>query len=206
MNECTPLRPSIDSITTSNFTMTARRKSGGSDVRYYEAQDTIAQFDRIADDLTRDLQKSQPGSDITITAKELATFTHGLQQFQEDVLGTSNAQLIPNAPARIPAKIFRTDTITSGSPIYKALKAAYEFRQTQGWRRWDFASVSKRQQHLSLVSHIRKELVSQNLIKNPVVAFDDTIDKEDLEKLGAIVVRMGGKVLLSIFLLFASIC
>ncbi|KAF8940045.1 hypothetical protein EDD21DRAFT_336620 [Dissophora ornata] len=174
--------------------MTARRKSGGADVRFYEAPDTIAQFERIKDDLVRDLNKSQPASDITLSAKELAHFTHALQQFQEDVLGTNNAHLLPSSSARIPAKIFRCETITTGSPIYKALKAAYEYRHSQGWRRWDLSSSARKSQNMELVSHIRQELVSQGVIKNPVIAFDDSIGEEEREKLETSVERLGGSV------------
>ncbi|KAF9985875.1 hypothetical protein BGZ75_002454 [Mortierella antarctica] len=173
--------------------MTARRKSGGSDAKFYEAADTVAQFDRIKDDLVRDLQKSQ-GSDIAITAKELAQFAYALQQFQEDVLGTNNAHLLASAPARIPAKIFRCDTITTSSPIYKAFKAAYEYRMGQGWRRWDLSSTARKSQNLELLIHIRQELVSQGLIKNPAVVFDSSIGAEELEKLEAAVERLGGSV------------
>jgi len=172
--------------------MTARRKSGGADARFYESPDTVVQFENIKDDLQRDLNKSHPGSDNTISAKELAQFTYGLQQFQEDVLGTNNAHLLPSVPARIPAKIFRCDTITTDSPIYKVLKAAYEFRQSQGWRRWDLASLPRKTQNLELVSHIRQELVSQGVVKNPAVAFDESVSSEERERLEASVEHLGG--------------
>ncbi|KAI1320348.1 hypothetical protein EDD11_001149 [Mortierella claussenii] len=172
--------------------MSARRKSGGADVRFYEAADTVAQFERIKDDLTRDLNKRQPGSDVSVSAKELSNFVHSLQQFQEDVLGTNNAHLLNAAPARIPAKIFRCDTINRSSAIYKALKAAYEYRHAQGWRRWDLSSSARRTQNVELVAHIRQELVSQGLIKNPVVAFDGSVGEEEREKLQASVERLGG--------------
>ncbi|KAG0205966.1 hypothetical protein BGX28_002516 [Mortierella sp. GBA30] len=177
--------------------MTARRKSGGSDAKFYEAADTVARFERIKDDLVRDLQKNQ-GSDIALTAKELAQFTHSLQQFQEDVLGTNNAHLLHSATARIPAKVFRCDAITASSPIYKALKAAYEYRMSQGWRRWDLASSARKTQNLELVAHIRQELVSQNLIKNPAVAFDESVGVEEREKLEASVERLGGSIVSAI--------
>lgn len=172
--------------------MTARRKSGGADAKFYESADTIAQFEHIKDDLQRDLNTSHPGSDITISARELAHFTYALQQLQEDVLGTNNAHLLPSGLARIPAKIFRCDTITPDSPIYKALKAAYEFRQSHGWRRWDLSSSTRKSQNLELVSHIRQELVSQGVVKNPAVAFEDSISGEEREKLEASVERLGG--------------
>ncbi|KAF9179759.1 hypothetical protein BGZ51_006626 [Haplosporangium sp. Z 767] len=175
--------------------MTARRKSGGSDSRFYEAPETIAQFERIREGLVRDLQKNQLGSDVSLTAKDLAQFTFALQQFQEDVLGTNNAHLLPNAPARIPAKIFRCDIITAHSPLYKALKAAYEYRLQQGWRRWDLTSSARRNQNLELVAHIRQELVSQGIIKNPAVAFDDSVGNDERERLESAVERLGGSII-----------
>lgn len=197
---CTLLSISHQPQTTSKK-MTARRKSGGSDPKYYEATNTVQQFERIKDDLTRDLQKSQQGSDfVAITAKELAHFTHALQQFQEDVLGinhaaTTSSTSSPSLPARIPAKMFRIeDAVTTDSPIYKTLKAAYEYRNSQaGWRRWDFGSPAKRSQHMDLVLHIRRELIAQGLVKNPLVAFDDSVEPEEREKLQTAVDRLGGK-------------
>ncbi|KAF9585121.1 hypothetical protein BGW38_003798 [Lunasporangiospora selenospora] len=174
--------------------MTARRKSGGSDAKFYEAPGTIAQFEHIKDEIARDLNKSQPGSDISLSAKELSQFTYALQQFQEDVLGTNNAHLLPSAPARIPAKVFRSENITPDSPLYKILKSAYEFRIKQGWRRWDLTSQTKKTQNLELIIHIRRELVSSSMVKNPAVAFDDSVSNEDKEKLGAAVERMGGTI------------
>ncbi|KAF9146934.1 hypothetical protein BGX30_000018 [Mortierella sp. GBA39] len=173
--------------------MTARRKSGGADPKFYEAPSTIAQFERIKDDLSRDLHQSRLGSDITITAKDLAQFIHALQQFQEDVLGSNSSQYLPTArPARIPAKIFRTDTITTGSPLYKALKAAYEYRLAQGWRRWDLGSMARKTQNVELVAHIRNHLVSEGVIKNPVVAFDSSVPEDEREKLELSLERLGG--------------
>ncbi|KAG0013207.1 hypothetical protein BGZ82_002249, partial [Podila clonocystis] len=181
--------------------MTARRKSGGSDPKYYEATNTVQRFERIKDDLTRDLQKSQQGSEfVAITAKELAHFTHALQQFQEDVLGinhasTSSSTSSVSPPARIPAKMFRIeDAVTTDSPIYKTLKAAYEYRNSQGWRRWDFGSPAKKSQNMDLVLHVRQELIAHGLVKNPQVAFDDSVEPEEREKLQTAVDRLGGTV------------
>ncbi|KAG0275645.1 hypothetical protein BGZ95_008535 [Linnemannia exigua] len=172
--------------------MTARRKSGGADFKFYEAPSTIAQFERIKDDLSRDLQKNRPGSDVSITAKDLAQFVHALQQFQEDVLGASSAHQPTPRPARIPAKIFRTETITTGSPLYKALKAAYEYRLAQGWRRWDLGSMARKTQNVELVTHIRNQLVSEGVIKNPIVAFDSSVAEDERDKLEASLGRLGG--------------
>ncbi|KAF9151869.1 hypothetical protein BG015_006113 [Linnemannia schmuckeri] len=173
--------------------MTARRKSGGADFKFYEAPSTIAQFERIKDDLSRDLHKSRPGSDVTITAKDLAQFVHALQQFQEDVLGSNSTQHLPTArPARIPAKIFRSETITTESPLYKALKAAYEYRLAQGWRRWDLGSMARKTPNIELVAHIRNHLVSEGVIKNPIVAFDSSVPEDERERLEASLERLGG--------------
>ncbi|KAF9977239.1 hypothetical protein BGZ73_006602 [Actinomortierella ambigua] len=175
--------------------MAARRKSGGADVKHYESQDIIDNFEHVRESLAQDLKKSQPEADVSFTAKDLSLFVYALQQFQEDVLGATSAHILASgAPARIPAKLFRHDVLSTNSPIYKILKSAYEFRHTQGWRDWDLLNPAKRTLYIELVSHIRNDLVSQGTIKNPSVALVDAIEGEERERLSTSVKRLGGTV------------
>ncbi|KAG0299572.1 hypothetical protein BGZ98_009926 [Dissophora globulifera] len=168
--------------------MTAR-KSGGPDLAFYTSPETIADFDHIKNDLTRDLQTTaQEGSVISLTGHELALFTHALQQFQHDVLA---ANAPSSAPARIPTKLFRSKTINIASPLYKILLAAHVYRQKQGWSDWDLTDASKQSQHVAMISHIREELVSANLLKNPTIAFADSVAPEDREVLSASIIQLG---------------
>ncbi|KAF9161021.1 hypothetical protein DFQ26_004940 [Actinomortierella ambigua] len=173
--------------------MAARRKSGGADIKHYESQDIIDHFEHVREPLAQDLKKSHPEADVSFTAKDLSLFVYALQQFQEDVLGATGAHILASgAPARIPAKLFRHDVLSTTSPIYKILKSAYEFRHTQGWRDWDLLNPAKRTLYIELVSHIRNDLVSQGTIKNPTVALVDAIESEERERLTTSVKRLGG--------------
>ncbi|KAG0238211.1 hypothetical protein BGW42_006491 [Actinomortierella wolfii] len=179
--------------------MAARRKSGGADIKHYESQDIIEQFEHIREPLAQELKRSHPDADASFTAKDLSLFVYALQQFQEDVLGATSAHILAStAPARIPAKLFRHDALSTTSPIYKILKSAYEFRHTQGWRDWDLLNPTKRTLYIELVSHIRNDLVSQGIIKNPAVALVDAIEGDERERLSASVKRLGGTVVTDI--------
>ncbi|KAF9173253.1 hypothetical protein BGX21_008715 [Mortierella sp. AD011] len=171
--------------------MTAR-KSGGSDINFYRSSDTIAQFEYIANDLTRDLQSSQPGSIISPSGEELALFIHAIQQFQHDSLGPQNPNVPSSAPKIIPAKIFRSKTITSSSPVYKVLLAAYDYRHKQGWQEWDLSDPAKQAQHLVLLEYIRGVLVSSGTLKTPSIAFADSIGAEDRAHLTDSITKLGG--------------
>ncbi|KAG0362978.1 hypothetical protein BC939DRAFT_414631 [Gamsiella multidivaricata] len=171
--------------------MTAR-KSGGPDLAYYQAPDTIAQFHHIANELTRDLKADQEGSIISPSGEELALFIQGLQQFQQDILGAHNAHNLPSASARIPAKLLRSKTITTSSPIYKILLTAYRYRQRQGWLEWDLSNPLKQTQYLSMIAHIREALVSSGMLRNPAIAFAESVNVEDREGLTASIHKLGG--------------
>ncbi|KAF9096848.1 hypothetical protein BGX23_010296 [Mortierella sp. AD031] len=162
--------------------MTASRKSGGCDIAFYQAPDTIAHFDQICTELTRDLQQSNQEAAIPASGEELALFIHALQQFQEDTLGLNRGSPTDySTTARIPAKVFRINTaaaITTSSPIYKVLLTAYQYRHSQGWTEWDFSNPAKTALYVQMVSHIHDALASSSLIKY-FVAFADSVSKED---------------------------
>ncbi|KAF8930298.1 hypothetical protein BGZ58_008332 [Dissophora ornata] len=172
----------------------AARKSGGSDIAFYHSPDIIAQFDHIKDDLARDLQTTQDGSVITFSGQDLALFIHALQQFQQDVLGAHSAQAFPEAPARIPAKLFRSKNLTTSTALYKILITAYEYRQRHGWADWDLSNPSKQNQYVAMVGHIREVLVSSGLLKNPSIVFAESVNTEDREGLSSSIIKLGGTI------------
>ncbi|KAF9425268.1 hypothetical protein BGZ94_007690 [Podila epigama] len=172
--------------------MLPRPASGGPDQDDVLAQSTIEQFDHITADLTRDLANVAKGAAV-LTSKELAYLSYELQQLQEDVLGTSTATI--RSLVRIPAKLFHhSSTLTQTSPLYRILKSAYEFRYSQDWPRWDLLNKERRDQAIALISHIRTDLLAQGIIKNPVVAFDESIGREERDALSQSVKALGGSV------------
>ncbi|KAI9240281.1 MAG: hypothetical protein BYD32DRAFT_408746 [Podila humilis] len=172
--------------------MTARPTSGGPVLDDYLDQSTVDQFEHIAGELTRDLTGAA-SDESALTAKELSRLTYELQQFQEKALGDALHTASP--PARISANLFRHSvTLSSSSPLYRILKSAYEYRRSHHWQHWDFSSEEKMDQHIGLLSHIRSDLVSQGVIKNPTVTFGDSVSSEEREALSAAVTKLGGSI------------
>lgn len=170
--------------------MTAH-SSGALDIAFYQAPDTIAQFEHIKDDLTRDLQSTSEGS-VSVSGQELALFVHALQKFQQDVLGP-HASLDQSAvPTRIPAKLFQSQNATTSSAVYKILLASYEYRQQHGWSDWDLSDPSRRSQYLDMVVYIREALISSGLLRNPSVFFAESVTEDDRERLSASIQHLGG--------------
>ncbi|KAF9144226.1 hypothetical protein BG015_000176 [Linnemannia schmuckeri] len=180
--------------------MTASRKSGGCDIAFYQAPDTITQFEHIRPILTRDLQQSNPEGPIPASGEELSLFIHALQQFQEDALGINRALTTDDSAAaavRIPAKVFprgNAEAITANAPVYNVLLAAYKYRQTQGWTEWDFSNPANSTPYIQLIAHIRDALVSTGIVKNPSIAFADSVSPEERASLSVSIRMLGGTV------------
>lgn len=189
-----PIAISLSTTATDLITMPGR-KSGGADLAFYQSPHTIAQFDHLKEPLARDLGLSRDEAD-SLSGESLALLTHALQQFQEDVLGADhakNARSLHRAPARIPAKVFRSDSISPSSPIFQVLYAAYQYRQKNGWHDWDLANPAKQAQYIDLISHIRETLVRNGVFKNPCVAFSESVSAEEREALTPIINQLGGE-------------
>ncbi|KAG0221167.1 hypothetical protein B0O80DRAFT_494065 [Mortierella sp. GBAus27b] len=171
--------------------MTARR-SGALDIAFYQAPDTIAQFEHIKDDLTRELQLDGDGS--TTSGQELSLFIHALQQFQQEALGTRDSSDQTPVPTRIPARLFRSKNITTSSSVYKILIASYEYRVRHGWSDWDLSDPSRREQYLGMIVHIRENLISGGILRNPSISFAESVSVDDRETLSALVEKLGGTI------------
>lgn len=189
--------PRADSVVFSIFLLATRTAltttmaSGALDIAFYQAPDTIAQFEHIKDDLTRDLQSASEGS-ASVSGQELALFVHALQKFQQDVLGPHASLDQSSVPTRIPAKLFRSTPITPSSSLYKILLASYEYRHQHGWSDWDLSDQSRRSQYLDMVAHIRDALVSSGLLRNPSVFFAESVSEDDRERLSVSIQNLGG--------------
>ncbi|KAG0036103.1 hypothetical protein BGZ82_004686 [Podila clonocystis] len=173
--------------------MSARPTSGWPNLDDYLDQSTVDQFEHIVGDLTRDLASNVDNGSAP-TAKELSHLTYELQHFQEKALG-ADAPHIESRPVRIPATLFRHSvTLNTSSPLYRILKSAYEYRHSHHWQHWDFSNSEKTDQHIRLLNYIRTELVSQGIIKNPAVAFGDSVSSEEREVLSVAVTKLGGSI------------
>uniref|UniRef100_H3DAR1 SWI/SNF related BAF chromatin remodeling complex subunit C2 n=1 Tax=Tetraodon nigroviridis TaxID=99883 RepID=H3DAR1_TETNG len=169
--------------------MAVRKKDGGPNVKYFEASDTVSQFDNVRVWLGKNYKKyiqAEPP-----TNKSLSSLVVQLLQFQEEVFGRH----VSNPPlTKLPMKCFLD--FKSGGALCHILAAAYKFKSDQGWRRFDFQNPSRMDRNVEMFMTIEKSLVQQqyNCLARPVIYLSSDIEPKLLGKLKDIIKRHQGSV------------
>ncbi|XP_069735720.1 SWI/SNF complex subunit SMARCC2-like isoform X5 [Phaenicophaeus curvirostris] len=167
--------------------MAVRKKDGGPNVKYYEASDTVSQFDNVRLWLGKNYKKyiqAEPP-----TNKSLSSLVVQLLQFQEEVFGKH----VSNAPlTKLPIKCFLD--FKAGGALCHILAAAYKFKSDQGWRRFDFQNPSRMDRNVEMFMTIEKSLVQNNCLARPNIFLHPEIEPKLLSKLKDIVKRHQGTV------------
>ncbi|XP_033126540.1 SWI/SNF complex subunit SMARCC2-like [Anneissia japonica] len=167
--------------------MANRKKDGGADFKYFEASETISQFDSVKTWLQRNCKKyiqAEPP-----TNKSLAILVAQLIQFQEDAFGrhVSNPAL-----SRVPMKCFQ-DHKPNGA-LCHILYSVYKFKSEQGWRRFDFQSPSRMDRNVEMFMNIEKTLVQNKCWMHPCVYIQEDIEPKLAVKLKEIIKRHQGSI------------
>ncbi|KAL0978384.1 hypothetical protein UPYG_G00169750 [Umbra pygmaea] len=167
--------------------MAVRKKDGGPNVKYFEASDTVSQFDNVRVWLGKNYKKyiqAEPP-----TNKSLSSLVVQLLQFQEEVFGRH----VSNPPlTKLPIKSFLD--FKSGGALCHILAAAYKFKSDQGWRRFDFQNPSRMDRNVEMFMTIEKSLVQNNCLSRPVIYLSSDIEAKLLGKLKDIIKRHQGSV------------
>lgn len=167
--------------------MAVRKKDGGPNVKYYEAADTVTQFDNVRLWLGKNYKKyiqAEPP-----TNKSLSSLVVQLLQFQEEVFGKH----VSNAPlTKLPIKCFLD--FKAGGSLCHILAAAYKFKSDQGWRRYDFQNPSRMDRNVEMFMTIEKSLVQNNCLSRPNIFLCPDIEPKLLGKLKDIIKRHQGTV------------
>ncbi|KAM4582669.1 SWI/SNF complex subunit SMARCC2 isoform 1-T1 [Fundulus diaphanus] len=167
--------------------MAVRKKDGGPNVKYFEASDTVSQFDNVRVWLGKNYKKyiqAEPP-----TNKSLSSLVVQLLQFQEEVFGRH----VSNPPlTKLPMKCFLD--FKSGGALCHILAAAYKFKSDQGWRRFDFQNPSRMDRNVEMFMTIEKSLVQNNCLSRPVIYLSPDIEPKLLGKLKDIIKRHQGSV------------
>ncbi|XP_060128136.1 SWI/SNF complex subunit SMARCC2 isoform X6 [Zootoca vivipara] len=167
--------------------MAVRKKDGGPNVKYYEASDTVSQFDSARIWLSKNYKKyiqAEPP-----TNKSLSSLVVQLLQFQEEVFGKH----VSNAPlTKLPIKCFLD--FKAGGALCHILAAAYKFKSDQGWRRFDFQNPSRMDRNVEMFMTIEKSLVQNNCLSRPNIYLHPDVDPKLQSKLKDIVKRHQGTV------------
>ncbi|XP_072846959.2 SWI/SNF complex subunit SMARCC2 isoform X8 [Pogona vitticeps] len=165
--------------------MAVRKKDGGPNVKYYEASDTVSQFDSARVWLGKNYKKyiqAEPP-----TNKSLSSLVVQLLQFQEEVFGKH----VSNAPlTKLPIKCFLD--FKAGGALCHILAAAYKFKSDQGWRRFDFQNPSRMDRNVEMFMTIEKSLVQNNCLSRPNIYLHPDIDPKLQAKLKDIIKRHQG--------------
>uniref|UniRef100_A0A8C1WV03 SWI/SNF related, matrix associated, actin dependent regulator of chromatin, subfamily c, member 2 n=1 Tax=Cyprinus carpio TaxID=7962 RepID=A0A8C1WV03_CYPCA len=174
----------IAGLYNSNFSCT---QDGGPNVKYFEASDTVSQFDNVRVWLGKNYKKyiqAEPP-----TNKSLSSLVVQLLQFQEEVFGRH----VSNPPlTKLPMKCFLD--FKSGGALCHILAAAYKFKSDQGWRRFDFQNPSRMDRNVEMFMTIEKSLVQNNCLSRPVIYLSSEIEPKLLGKLKDIIKRHQGSV------------
>ncbi|KAF7712004.1 hypothetical protein HF521_001015 [Silurus meridionalis] len=167
--------------------MAVRKKDGGPNVKYFEASDTVSQFDNVRVWLGKNYKKyiqAEPP-----TNKSLSSLVVQLLQFQEEVFGRH----VSNPPlTKLPMKCFVD--FKAGGALCHILAAAYKFKSDQGWRRFDFQNPSRMDRNVEMFMTIEKSLVQNNCLTRPVIYLSSEIEPKLLGKLKDIIKRHQGSV------------
>ncbi|KAG5274414.1 hypothetical protein AALO_G00135880 [Alosa alosa] len=165
--------------------MAVRKKDGGPNVKYFEASDTVSQFDNVRVWLGKNYKKyiqAEPP-----TNKSLSSLVVQLLQFQEEVFGRH----VSNPPlTKLPIKTFLD--FKPGGALCHILAAAYKFKSDQGWRRFDFQNPSRMDRNVEMFMTIEKSLVQNNCLSRPVIYLSSEIEPKLLVKLKDIIKRHQG--------------
>ncbi|XP_047439021.1 SWI/SNF complex subunit SMARCC2 isoform X3 [Mugil cephalus] len=165
--------------------MAVRKKDGGPNVKYFEASDTVSQFDNVRVWLGKNYKKyiqAEPP-----TNKSLSSLVVQLLQFQEEVFGRH----VSNPPlTKLPMKCFLD--FKSGGALCHILAAAYKFKSDQGW--FDFQNPSRMDRNVEMFMTIEKSLVQNNCLTRPVIYLSPDIEPKLLGKLKDIIKRHQGSV------------
>ncbi|XP_075758018.1 SWI/SNF complex subunit SMARCC2 isoform X2 [Pelodiscus sinensis] len=167
--------------------MAVRKKDGGPNVKYYEAADTVGQFDSarlwLGKNYKKYIQAEPP------TNKSLSSLVVQLLQFQEEVFGKH----VSNAPlTKLPIKCFLD--FKAGGSLCHILAAAYKFKSDQGWRRFDFQNPSRMDRNVEMFMTIEKSLVQNNCLARPNIFLHQELEPKLLGKLKDIIKRHQGTV------------
>ncbi|XP_064408577.1 SWI/SNF complex subunit SMARCC2 isoform X4 [Latimeria chalumnae] len=167
--------------------MAVRKKDGGPNVKYFEASDTVSQFDNVRVWLGKNYKKyiqAEPP-----TNKSLSSLVVQLLQFQEEVFGKH----VSNAPlTKLPMKCFVD--FKAGGALCHILAAAYKFKSDQGWRRFDFQNPSRMDRNVEMFMTIEKSLVQNNCLSRPNIFLHPDTEPKLLSKLKDIIKRHQGTV------------
>merc|ERR1719215_889219 len=163
------------------------KNSGGPINKFWEAQETISALETVNTWLKKHAKKHVQADPPT--AKSLAQLINQMLQFQEDALGKDGK----NSPfPRLPVRHFLD--FTPDGPLCHMLSTMHQFKNEQGWRRFDFNSPSRKEANIEMCQKVEEILEKKKFHAVPKLFMMKGLPKEDKDKVKEIAKKMKAKI------------
>merc|ERR1711962_576420 len=163
------------------------KNSGGPITKFWEAPETVSALEHVKGWLCKHAKKHVQSDPPT--AKSLAQLVSQMIQFQEDYLGKS----VKSPPfTRLPIRHFLD--FTPDGPLCHILSTMYQFKNEQGWRRFDLSSPSRKEANLEMCQKVEEALEKKRYHVSPKFFLCKTLPKEDKDKAKEIAKKMKAKI------------
>jgi len=167
-----------------------RPKDGNPNVKFFESNETLNQFETIRKALQKkDLKKILADDQNHLNKENIAQLVIQLIQFQEKHLGkqsNGSASII-----RIPMECF-LDFGESGA-LFTIILSCYEYKNTNNWKKLDLNSHSPNE-ILKLFQFIQNSLIVRQVLTLPICYLRPDIDKRLQNQLKQIIEKNNGTV------------
>ena len=111
------------------------------------------------------------------TAKSLSLLISQMIQFQEDQLGK-----VAKEPKNVRLPVRHFLDFTPDGPLCHILATMHQFKNEQGWRRFDFNSPSRKEANLEMCQKVEEALEKKKYHWSPKLFLSKGLSKEDKEK------------------------
>ncbi|CAH2054423.1 unnamed protein product, partial [Iphiclides podalirius] len=163
------------------------KKDGGPNVEFFQAPESLAQFDQIRVWLQKNCKKHVQTDPPT--KEGLAQLVVQLIQYQENKLG-KNASDPPFL--RLPMKVFMD--LKPGGSLCTVLATMFRFKSEQRWRKFDFQNPSRKDLNVQMMMEIESALLGAEIIRTPCVFIRPDVDKATANKVKDIVSNHQGEI------------
>lgn len=136
----------------------------------------------------RQLEREMP--DDRLDARTIARFQVGILQFMEYALGPNSMP-----PRPFPKLAFSwIDDVRPGGALHDIILKCYQLKETKGMKSLDWRHPQQRMQLVEILENVRSSMAKNQYQVTPTVYFDDSVPKDELESLKAMVLSLKGKV------------
>merc|ERR1711953_388828 len=151
------------------------KNSGGPISKFWDAPEIISALEHVKGWLCKHAKKHVQSDPPT--AKSLSLLISQMIQFQEDQLGK-----VAKDPKNVRLPVRHFLDFTPDGPLCHILATMHQFKNEQGWRRFDFNSPSRKEANLEMCQKVEEALEKKKYHLSPKLFFSKGLSKDDKEK------------------------